>query len=117
MRGAVTVQIGKMRDRVTVCENGFPHDNTSDWNGDADRKPAELFTVWANINPQWGRRFFAEDTEGMERADTVFVRYRREITPEKLLRYNGKDHKITAQKDIDNRHVYLALKCEVVENG
>lgn len=109
------MQIGKMRDIVEVY--GKSVDTADGWNGDPDEKTEFLTQAWANINPEWGRRFFSSATENMERSDVIIVRYCPVFTPDKLLMYNGKFHKITAMKDIDNRHTYIAMKCEVLENG
>jgi SPP1 family predicted phage head-tail adaptor len=106
------MSVGKMRTPITITPvvSSVVETHTID-------APGTPFTVRGYVKPLTGRKFFEAAAVNYEHTEVVVVRYRDDINPKCRLFYNGLDHRIESIADIENRHVYLELKCEALSDG
>ena len=105
---------GELRSRIiiekqSVGYNDF-HGHTETWSTHA--------TVWAKVDHLSGRELSLAQQISADISYEFTIRYRSDIanirkTELFRINYNGKYFNIRDVKDLDNRHTWLYLKCEV----
>lgn len=77
----------------------------------------ELFQAWAKVETVSAREYFAAAADNREDTLRFTIRYRKDITAEMTIRYDGKTYHIESVTDPGVRHVKLeiAARSEVPE--
>ncbi|MED0676983.1 phage head closure protein [Aneurinibacillus thermoaerophilus] len=79
---------------------------------------ADVATVWAAIEPLRGREYFAAATVNAENTVRIRMRYRRGITPDMRVLYDGRVFEIQSVIDVNEMHREIHLMTqEVVGDG
>ena len=80
------MNIGKLRQRLTFLEQMQVQDSTGGMQG----QWLPVFTVWGQMLPLSGREFYAADRVNAELTARAIIRYRRDVTAEQQILWNGK---------------------------
>lgn len=104
---------GKLRHRVAILKkttgtdpDGYP---IKDW--------VPIFTVWAEVKPIAGREYFTAAAVQAQHQVRFIMRYRKDITPDMRLQYDGQDYEIKAILDLGGRGAWLQVMGEVITSG
>ena len=104
---------GKLRHRVVILEkqtsvdpDGYPTEN---W--------VNVATVWASVEPIAGREYFRAAAVQAQHQVRFTMRYRKDITPDMRLVYDGQEYEIKAILDLGGRRSWLQVMGEVITGG
>lgn len=115
MRTYSTVRAGDLRHRVAILQKQINTDT------DADGYPTEewvaVTTVWAEVKPIAGQEYFAAAAVQAEHQVRFTMRYRKDITPDMRLQYDGQEYEIKAILDLGGRRTWLQVMGEVITSG
>jgi SPP1 family predicted phage head-tail adaptor len=100
---------GALRSRIIIqdanyVDNGFGGKITT-W--------STLATVWAKVDHLSGRELLIAQQISPVITYEIMIRYRSDMSTKYRIYYNGMYFNIIDIKDLDNRHEWLFLKCEV----
>jgi len=113
MRRYDAMNAGNLRHRVTILQK------TTDI--DTDGYPVEewvaVATVWAAVEPISGREYFQAAAVQAENQTRFTMRYRKDVTPDMRLQYDGQDYEIKAILDLGGWRRWLEIMGEVVTGG
>lgn len=104
---------GKLRHRVAILKKTT--------GADPDGYPMETWdtfaTVWAAVEPIAGREHFQAAAVQAQHQVRFTMRYRKDITPDMRLQYDGQDYEIKAILDLGGRGAWLQVMGEVITSG
>lgn len=88
---------------------------------DPDGYPTETWEpvlyTWAEVKPIAGREYFTAAAVQAEHQVRFTMRYRKDVTSDMRLRYDGQDYEIKAILDLGGRRTWLQVMGEVIQSG
>jgi len=105
------LDIGKMRSRITIKQNtGTQKDST----GAVIPNWIDYVSVWAEKAHKTSRKFFAAQKVNAEVQELFTIWYRKDITTDMRVSFDGKIYKILGANDPDDTKVKLHIICKAV---
>ena len=93
---------GKLNKRITFQLQDLDSED-EDWK--------DIATTWANINPISGKEYYSAETINSDLTHKIRVRYRKGITPDMRVLYNGRIFYIVSVINEFERNSTLQLMC------
>ena len=93
---------GKLNHRITFQIQNLDSEE-EEWN--------DIVTTWASINPISGREYYQAETINSDLTHKVRLRYRKGITPDMRVLYNGRIFYIVSVINEFERNSTLQLMC------
>ena len=93
---------GKLNKRITFQLQDLDSED-EDWK--------DIATTWANINPISGKEYYSAETINSDLTHKIRLRYRRGITPDMRILYNGRIFFIVSVINEFERNSILQLMC------
>lgn len=104
---------GDLRHRISVLQK----QTTTDPDGYPTETWEPFFSAWAQVEPIAGREYFQAAAVQAQHQVRFTMRYRKDITPDMRLRYNGQEYEIKAVLDLEGQHKWLQIMGEAVSSG
>lgn len=102
----ITIRAGDLRHRLKLYQRTVTKDPATG----ADAISYELYlTVWAELNPTGGRKFFDGGRFNAEQIDTAAIRYRSGLDETMRAELNGRTFEVLAIGDVGERKTKLML--------
>ena len=76
-----------------------------------DEEWEDIATTWANINPISGKEYYSAETINSDLTHKIRLRYRRGITPDMRILYNGRIFYIVSVINEYEKNTMLRLMC------
>lgn len=102
-----------LRHKVSILQKTIG----TDPDGYSTEAWAPVTAVWAEVKPIAGREYFQAAAVQAEHQVRFTMRYRKDITPDMRLQYDGQDYEIKAILDLGGRRTWLQVIGEVITNG
>lgn len=93
---------GKLNKRITFQLQDLDSED-EDWK--------DIATTWANINPISGKEYYSAETINSDLTHKIRLRYRKGITPDMRVLYNGRIFYIVSVINEFERNSTLQLMC------
>ena len=93
---------GKLNKRITFQLQDLDSED-EDWK--------DIATTWANINPISGKEYYSAETINSDLTHKIRLRYRRGITPDMRILYNGRIFYIVSVINEYEKNTMLQLMC------
>ena len=93
---------GKLNKRITFQLQDLALED-EDWK--------DIATTWANINPISGKEYYSAETINSDLTHKIRLRYRRGITPDMRVLYNGRIFYIISVINEYEKNTMLQLMC------
>ncbi len=93
---------GKLNKRITFQLQDLDSED-EDWK--------DIATTWANINPISGKEYYSAETINSDLTHKIRLRYRKGITPDMRILYNGRIFYIVSVINEFERNSILQLMC------
>lgn len=93
---------GKLNKRITFQLQDLDSEDES-WK--------DIATTWANINPISGKEYYSAETINSDLTHKIRLRYRRGITPDMRILYNGRIFYIVSVINEYEKNTMLQLMC------
>ena len=93
---------GKLNKRITFQLQDLDLED-EDWK--------DIATTWANINPISGKEYYSAETINSDLTHKIRLRYRRGITPDMRVLYNGRIFYIISVINEYEKNTMLQLMC------
>lgn len=93
---------GKLNKRITFQLQDLDSED-EDWK--------DIATTWANINPISGKEYYSAETINSDLTHKIRLRYRKGITPDMRILYNGRIFYIVSVINEFERNSTLQLMC------
>ena len=93
---------GKLNKRITFQLQDLDSED-EDWK--------DIATTWANINPISGKEYYSAETINSDLTNKIRLRYRRGITPDMRILYNGRIFYIVSVINEYEKNTMLQLMC------
>lgn len=93
---------GKLNKRITFQLQDLDSED-EDWK--------DIATTWANINPISGKEYYSAETINSDLTHKIRLRYRRGITPDMRILYNGRIFYIVSVINEYEKNTILQLMC------
>ena len=93
---------GKLNHRITFQIQNLDSEE-EEWN--------DIVTTWASINPISGREYYQAETINSDLTHKVRLRYRKGITPDMRILYNGRIFYIVSVINEYEKNTILQLMC------
>ena len=95
---------GDLRERISI-----QHRSITVRSGITTEKWETLCTVWAKAEPLSGREYFQAAAVNRENSIRFTIRYRKDVTPEMTLRWQGADYAIESVLSPGGRNIALEI--------
>jgi SPP1 family predicted phage head-tail adaptor len=99
---------GELRNRITILDPCGEEENEL---GEIVPSLVEVATVWAKVIPIRGKEYLEMQKLRPELNYRVTIRYRKDIHPAMIIRFEDKELEIESVIDIASRKTYLELNC------
>ena len=99
---------GELRNRITILD---PIGITENEVGEEIPTLVEIATVWAKVIPIRGKEYLEAQKIRPELQYRVTIRYRKDIHPAMIIRFEDKELEIESVIDIASRKTYMELNC------
>lgn len=93
---------GKLNKRITFQLQDLDLED-EDWK--------DIATTWASINPISGKEYYSAETINSDLTHKIRLRYRRGITPDMRVLYNGRIFYIISVINEYEKNTMLQLRC------
>lgn len=93
---------GKLNKRITFQLQDLDLED-EDWK--------DIATTWASINPISGKEYYSAETINSDLTHKIRLRYRRGITPDMRILYNGRIFYIVSVINEHEKNTMLQLMC------
>lgn len=93
---------GKLNKRITFQLQDLDSED-EDWK--------DIATTWANINPISGKEYYSAETINSDLTHKIRLRYRKGITPDMRILYNGRIFYIISVINEYEKNTMLQLMC------
>ena len=93
---------GKLNKRITFQLQDLDSED-EDWK--------DIATTWANINPISGKEYYSAETINSDLTHKIRLRYRKGITPDMRILYNGRIFYIVSVINEYEKNTMLQLMC------
>ena len=93
---------GELKHRITFQVQDLEQEEET-WN--------DILSTWANINPISGKEYYSAETINSDLTHKIRLRYRRGITPDMRILYNGRIFYIVSVINEYEKNTMLQLMC------
>lgn len=104
---------GKLRHRIAILQK----QTGTDPDGYPMEEWISIFSIWAEVKPIAGREYFTAAAVQAQHQVRFTMRYRKDITPDMRIRYDGQGYEIKAILDLGGRRTWLQVMGEAVTSG
>lgn len=103
-------QVGDMRILISIHTRAIsePNFNTAKFS----QQYTPLTTVWAKVDSVTGKKYFSGVQLKENTTEFFTIRYRDDITSEKIIEYDGKYFEILDVLDPEKRKRFLFIQCK-----
>lgn len=105
------MKIGDLRHRVALQKKEITEDELKQ----QSETWTDIATVWAAVEPLSGREYFAAEQVNTENSVKITIRYKKGITTDMRIVYDGKIFEVISILNPKERCVSLVLICREVE--